>query len=310
VVNENKEPVGIIRESSFKDYAYSRYGQELLQNPAFGKNLERFVDKFPIADIHTSVEKILETYSQNEYLEGIFIVDNMRYVGFLSARSLLRVLNNKNLAIARDQNPLTKLPGNTLIHEYVSKALSEEECAFSLAYFDFDNFKPYNDKFGFRHGDRVILLFSEILKSRSRSASFFAGHVGGDDFFLGIRGMDINRVREIVTAIADQFKRDVESFYDQKSIHLGYIISRSRSGEQCKFPLLTVSAVVVELPPGKRNRLSMEHISNHIARHKKKAKLSPEKLCVSCLKENKNSNDEGDSFEDNRNPAVFTPKTA
>ena len=285
VVNKNMEPVGIIREASFKDYAYSRYGQELLQNPAFGKNLERFVDKFPIADIHTSIEKVLETYSQNEYLEGIFIVENMRYVGFLSARSLLRVLNNKNLAIARDQNPLTKLPGNTLIHEYVAKALTEEEAAFALVYFDFDNFKPYNDRFGFRHGDRVIQLFSDILKARSRTSSFFAGHVGGDDFFLGIRGMDLARVREIVTSISDQFKRDVESFYDSESIQLGYIISRSRSGEKRKFPLLTVSAVVVELPSGQRDRLSMEHISNHIARHKKKAKLSPEGICISCMKQ-------------------------
>ena len=55
------------------------------------------------------------------------------------------------------------------------------------AYFDFDNFKPYNDRYGFRQGDRTILLFSDILKKTSGANKFFAGHIGGDDFFAGFR---------------------------------------------------------------------------------------------------------------------------
>ena len=73
-----------------------------------------------MAEIHTPIEKILEIYSLNENIEGIIITNNQKYLGFLSAQSLLKVLNDKNLAIARDLNPLTKLPGNTLIHEYVT----------------------------------------------------------------------------------------------------------------------------------------------------------------------------------------------
>ncbi len=134
-----------------------RYGHELIQNPTFSKNLARFIERYPIADMHASIEKILEIYAQNDRLEGILMVDNLKYVGFLSARSLLKVLNEKNLRIARDQNPLTRLPGNTCIHEYVSNALHDVLQSFGLVYFDFDNFKPYNDTYGFRKGDRIIV---------------------------------------------------------------------------------------------------------------------------------------------------------
>lgn len=99
VVNSNQEPIGIIRENSFKDYTYSQFGRELLRNPAFGKDLSRFVTKFPVADVHIPVEKILEIYSQySNAIEGIIIVEDMKYAGFLSAPSLLKILNEKNLS--------------------------------------------------------------------------------------------------------------------------------------------------------------------------------------------------------------------
>lgn len=68
----------------------------------------------------------------------------MRYAGFLSASSLLKIINEKNIETARDQNPLSGLPGNTVIYEYVSNAM-EDLKSFHFVYFDFDHFKAYND---------------------------------------------------------------------------------------------------------------------------------------------------------------------
>ncbi|MDD9303870.1 MAG: EAL domain-containing protein [Desulfobacter sp.] len=65
VVNEYDEPVGIIRDSAFKAYIFSKFGRPLLENPSFGKDLSKFIFKIPIADIHSSVEKLIETYSQS-----------------------------------------------------------------------------------------------------------------------------------------------------------------------------------------------------------------------------------------------------
>jgi len=280
VVNNNHEPLGIISDKSFKDYTFSRFGSQLLQNPSIGKNLNRFITKFPITDIHTPVEKILEIYTQNEHIEGIIIVDNLKYKGFLDARSLLKVLNEKNLAIARDQNPLTKLPGNTLIHKYVSEAMLETDTSYYFVYFDFDNFKPYNDTYGFRQGDRVILLFSEILKSRAQNLYGFAGHVGGDDFFMGVKDMELKKVYAKVQKLVKRFQNDVTSFYDSEAIEKGCILAKDREGRKVCFPLLTVSAVILELPAPRSFVYSVEEIGKKMAKKKKSAKNSADKICV------------------------------
>lgn len=280
VVNNNQEPLGIISDKSFKNYTFSRFGSQLLQNPSIGNNLNKFITKFPIADIHTPVEKILEIYSQNEHIEGIIIVDNLKYKGFLNARSLLKVLNEKNLTVARDQNPLTKLPGNTLIHKYVSEALMENDTPYFMVYFDFDNFKPFNDTYGFRQGDRVILLFSELLKTQAQTLNGFVGHIGGDDFFMGVKGIDLRECYTNVYKLVRRFKNDVSSFYDSEAIEKGYILAKDRDGRKASFPLLTVSAVILELPTHQSSVYSVEEIGKKMANKKIFAKHSVEKICA------------------------------
>jgi len=275
VVNTNHEPTGIIRENSFKDYTYSKFGRELLKNPSFGKDLSRFVSKFPVADVHIPVENILEIYSQYaNAIEGIIIVEDMKYVGFLSASALLKILNEKNLSAARDQNPLTKLPGNTLIYEYISETLSNREDQYLLIYFDFDNFKPYNDKYGFRNGDRVILYFADILRNYATTSTRFAGHIGGDDFFMGIHKEDLGDVYLEMLQLAERFRKDVESFYDSEAIANGFTISTDREGKIRKFPLLSVSIVILDIPANRMRIYLTEEISKCLATLKSMAKKS------------------------------------
>ena len=285
VINQNKEPVGVVREENFKDYTYSPFGRELLQNPSFGKTIDKFISKFPIADIHTPIEKVLTIHSQNKNLEGILIADSLKYAGFLSAQSLLNIINEKNLAVARDQNPLSKLPGNVLIHEYVSNVLNSRDKDHILAYFDFDYFKPYNDKYGFRHGDRMIILFAEMLKKYCETDNCYVGHIGGDDFFMGIQDMNVLEAVRKVRAIQSQFKNDAESFYDPETIRTGHIVSKDRDGNQRSFPLMTVSAVLLVLPQKRLKIYSSEAISNVIAVLKKSAKDSPKRFCIASIDE-------------------------
>lgn len=280
IVNDNGEPLGVINENSFKEYLYTRYGGELLKNPAINKNIGRFITRHPIADVHTPAEKILEIYSQNENMDGILIVDNMRYQGFLSAHSLLKVLNEKNIVLARDQNPLTQLPGNTLIHEYVSRALQDRSARYVLVYFDLDYFKPYNDTYGFRNGDRVIMLFGELLKARTEYSDGFAGHIGGDDFFMGMANLPLEKAIRHIEEIARQFTSDVESFYDPETIRRGCIAAKDRNGTLQAFPLLTVSAAVVFLPADRDRVYSTEEISKLLTRGKKSAKARADKIAV------------------------------
>ena len=284
VIDTNGEPLGIVRESDLKPYTYSRFGQELLHNPAYGGSIARFIRRVPIADIRTPVEKILEIYSQNAAFEGILIVEDMRYRGFLSPPSLLRVIHEKNLVAARDQNPLSRLPGNISIYEFVSKALGDDANAYDLAYFDFDNFKPFNDRYGFRQGDRIILRFAELLRTLAQETGGMAGHIGGDDFFLGLKSnMPLERLIARITALTARFTRDAESFYDAETIRQGFLEASDRDGCNRQLPFLRASTVLLHLPAETRDCRSIETLSRIMAALKKVAKNSPAGLCLGVL---------------------------
>lgn len=279
VVDRQGMPMGIVREQDLKAYAYSPFGKELLSNRGYGRQLKDFLWKCPVADINTKAEKILEIFSADENSEGILIVEDGRYVGFLSARSLLRILNEKNLALARDMNPLTKLPGNNMINGYLGEAMTDLESAYTIAYIDFDNFKPFNDKYGFRQGDRAIMLFAEILNKDLPRENVFVGHVGGDDFFAGFRNFDFEDSQKLTAHVIERFRAEVESFYDEEARAAGFITAKDREGVERRMPLLSASAALVQVPRGHAPG-SIDEISAVIAQMKKEAKRSPTKLAA------------------------------
>lgn len=283
ILDASGEPIGIIQEKSLKEYAYSRYGVSLLQNPSVSKNLQKFVTRYPVADIHSPINRILEIYSQDQNIEGIIMVDRMKYAGFLSSSSLLKIINEKNIERARDQNPLSGLPGNTVIYEYVSNALEDLKSFYFFVYFDFDHFKAYNDIYGFRSGDRVILLFTDMLKKLRSETGLFAGHIGGDDFFIGLEKMNLEEASEIVKNIIESFRKNVESFYDPAAIKSGFIETKDRNGNMAKFPLMTVSAVLLKIQGNRKKIYSSERVSTMIARLKPVAKCKENKLSIACI---------------------------
>lgn len=281
VVNSDHEPVGIFRERDFKSYVYSPYGFSLLKNRVYNNDTASFVSRAPVAEVHTRLDKILELYALVRDAEGVLITENGKYRGVLSSRSLLQIVNERELAKARDQNPLTRLPGNTLIHEYVSKALSARSSDFGLVYFDIDNFKPFNDVYGFRHGDRVILLLADLLRGFESEEGMFVGHVGGDDFFMGTTfetwtGCDLlARVRSILS----RFAGDVRAFYSKEDLEAGHIRAQDRSGTESCFPLITLSAAVIVVSKD-ANVMDLERLSQEISRLKHEAKTASDGIAV------------------------------
>jgi len=283
VVDTMRVPVGIVREQDLKDYTYAHYGRSLIENRSLGRRLHQFVVKCPIADINSDAEKILQNFAAEKASEGIMIVEDMKYIGFLSADALLRVLNDKKIAAARDQSPLTKLPGNGAIHDYVGRALVDYEHPYALCYLDFDYFKPFNDRYGFRVGDRAILMFSEMMQKTLTFSGAFIGHVGGDDFFFAVSGWDdFEGPIEIIRKLIDTFTQEAASLYDDDARRQGYIVATDRIGESRRFPLLSVSAAVVNLPIP-RGRVTADELSRFIADLKSQAKKSDTRICSASL---------------------------
>ncbi len=279
VLNGHEEPIGIIRENDIKEYVYSRYGKDLLMNKSSGRTIKDFVAKCPLSEINTRIENILEMFSLDFQSEGVVLTEDGRYIGFLSSKSLLKVINEKNLAVARDQNPLTRLPGNNLIKEYIDNALEDIETSYMFAYLDFDNFKPFNDRYGFRIGDRAILMFTDILNGVSGQAKFFRGHLGGDDFFAGfcLAGGHTEPAVEIIKGLLEKFRNDVASLYEKEDRERGCIVSADREGNKKTFPLLSASAAILHIRKGER-RFTVEEIGVFTAELKKLAKASKEKI--------------------------------
>lgn len=278
VVDSTYSPIGIIREKDLRDFTYSPFGRDLLCNSAFHTSLSEFVRNVGICDIKDPIDKILEVYSNYLGTEGIIIKDEFKYIGFLNSNSLIKIINEKKILEARDLNPLTKLPGNASVAEQIKRITSTKEGYDYLIYYDFNNFKPFNDKFGFRLGDRAILGFSEIIQ-KSETANFkkvFTGHVGGDDFIQVISSNDqcFNYVLNHIKFVMEEFKNFVFNFHSEDDKKNGYYVSKDRYGKKRKFPLLASCAAVIEIPPLKAT-LDEIKFSNTVAQVKKLSKETP-----------------------------------
>jgi diguanylate cyclase (GGDEF)-like protein len=281
VVDGAGRPLGIIRDRDMKNFAYSPFGKDLISNKALGRRLRDYVVRCPIADLATPLDQMLAIFSAVEEADGIMVSERMVYRGFLTARSLIRAMHEKTLARARDENPLTKLPGNAVINEYITQHIGAAE-ATVLAYIDFDNFKPFNDTYGFRQGDRAILLFADLCRKAADPQTWFIGHIGGDDFFLGLSGVSMDESRKLVGDLIAAFASDAESFYDSEARARGCISAQDREGVVKCFPLLSASAVLLEMPAGV-SEIAVDDISSAIAAKKKAAKSSPDKLALAAL---------------------------
>ncbi|MCC9624535.1 GGDEF domain-containing protein [Thalassospira sp. MA62] len=277
VVNAQGEPLGVVRDAEFKSFIYTPFGRELLQNPANRTNINRFLRRCPIADIRTSLSELLETFVSTNAIDGVILTENDRYLGVLNQNALLHAVNERNTLNARDENPLTRLPGNSAIYRYAERALSQPRKRRFAVYFDFDNFKPFNDQYGFRQGDRAILLFKDILGKVLSQNDWFVGHIGGDDFFAYVQSIDFDDAVTAVRRVQSMFDEQIKSFYDQKTRDQGYLIGKSRDGHTAKFDLMSVSAAIVRIP-SERTDITLDHISLEAAKLKAIAKTSPQRF--------------------------------
>ena len=116
------------------------------------------------------------------------------------------------LSINRTISPLTGLPGNVQIHAELKKRLTKRE-EFAVLYVDLDNFKAYNDVYGFLKGDQIIQFTADVILSGVHtffSEGGFVGHIGGDDFVAIVPSIDVDNICQSIIAT---FDKDVTRFF-------------------------------------------------------------------------------------------------
>ena len=154
---------------------------------------------------------------------------------------------NRLLTINRRISALTGLPGNVQIHAELKKRLSNKE-DFSVLYLDLDNFKAYNDVYGFLKGDQIIEFTAQVITKCIHELfleNSFIGHIGGDDFIAIVPSTDVD---EICQSIIANFDKDVEKFFTEDDLKKGYIELANRKGIMEQFTLTSISigAVIVD----------------------------------------------------------------
>lgn len=183
----------------------------------------------------------LAAQDDQEVASYFIVTDNGRYYGVGKTRQLLKILTENRLQNARYASPLTQLPGNLLIDSTMKTWMASKE-DFRVAYLDLNNFKPFNDCYGYKAGDDVIVALAKLAENAIDPQKDYIGHIGGDDFMILFRSIDW-RVR--CTKIIEQFDALSPSFYDEHSKQKGGIHGVDRAGNERFFRLLGLAIGVV-----------------------------------------------------------------
>jgi diguanylate cyclase (GGDEF)-like protein len=139
----------------------------------------------------------------------------------------------------RNLSPLTGMPGNIRIQEEIERQVREHR-PFAVLYVDLDNFKTYNDKYGFVRGDRLIQGTARMIQDAviANDHDGFVGHVGGDDF---VAVVEPDTAEDVAKAVFDRFDKDRPLYYEDDDLERGFVRMEDRKGVEQDIPLVSVS---------------------------------------------------------------------
>lgn len=271
VVVSGTTPVGLVMNYNLGRQLGTRYGFALF----YQREIARLMDPEPlVVDIAEPVEEVAKAATNREnakIYDDIIVTENGAFAGTISVQKMLDHLAEIQVKIAMGANPLTGMPGNVAIEQEINRR-SANGIPSSLIYLDLDNFKVYNDAYGFENGDRMILLTARTIREAVADVAgdAFVGHVGGDDFVI-ISEQEV--AEPVATAIADRFEGAVPELYKDIDRERGRIFGKGRDGVEREFPLVSVSIGIVDC--AFQSAFTMEELSHRVAEIKKYAKSVP-----------------------------------
>lgn len=239
VVHQDK-PIALITRTFFYQKIGTLYGYNLYM----GRSVELLAKKSPlIVDYREPITKVSQLAMgrpAGDLYDYVIVTKDEKIAGIASVQKLLMKLVEIQVEFASFLNPLTGLPGNHIIDGKLKTIIDEPQ--YSIFYFDLDNFKAYNDTYGFKKGDQLLQAFSNLLKKYLLYEGCFLGHIGGDDFIAIQLHMDIQSTcKEIVS----EFNNLIRDFYSNVDLSNQYIITEDRNGEKNKISLVSLSIAVV-----------------------------------------------------------------
>lgn len=241
ILNKN-EVVGLIMKNHLDATLSGQYGYSLYARKPVSKIMDPnclTVDYFTPINI---VAELAMSRHPSKIYDNIIITKGLKYWGIVSVIELLRQFLEMERNKALELNPLTGLPGNTLINKALSYAI-DRNMPNVVLYIDLDNFKAYNDVYGFEKGDRVIQMTKDTIMTCIKSYyqfTHFIGHIGGDDF-IAIIECDFEDGKKICQQIINYYSEKIKDHFNIADQKKGYIVARDRNKALKQFNLTTIS---------------------------------------------------------------------
>lgn len=262
-ITDEDSIVGVITRDELFRHISGMYGYTLYSN----KPINAIMCKDYISvDYQDSIETVAKKAMHREIdkvYDFITVTKENKYYGIVTVKDLLEKTIQIEVNNARHLNPLSQLPGNLLIEKQLESCINSSSDSIVL-YLDMDNFKAYNDVYGFENGDRLIKCLTQVLKD-SVPKDDFIGHIGGDDFVAILSG---GLPQEICRRIIARIDSSVLQFYNQNDLDQGYILTKNRYGVEESFPLLSITIVGAPVS----NYESIYELSEDMAKMKKACK--------------------------------------
>lgn len=240
VIDDTSRVLGMLTRSYLLEKFGGQYGYNLNRKRSVGDIMQT---DFMAVECDQSIDHVAQVAMDRDnshIYDSIAVIHQGIYVGTVTVKALLLSAIQIQVKRATDINPLTGLPGNTSIQEKIA-AIVYHVGQWAVIYIDLDNFKAYNDAYGFQNGDHMIKAVAEAIHSCCHPSDF-VGHIGGDDFVI----VTENTAPDcLCQRICQRFHNSIQNLYQPEDWNRGLIISKDRNGMTQEFPIVSLSIAIV-----------------------------------------------------------------
>lgn len=239
VVDTHLRPQGLLLRSQLMKELLRPFGKEIY----YRRSVNSLMHSHPLrVDRDTPLETLSQwvTERNRDHLDDDFIItDAGCYQGIGQVVDLLRIMTDLKIQSARQANPLTLLPGNGPIQQTLDAWLIAGE-PLVVCYLDLDNFKPFNDIYGYALGDQLIKSLARMLQKHLHPEEDFIGHIGGDDFVALCRS---GSWQSRMIHLLEEFSLYSQSLYNEEDRQ-----AEDRYGTLRFFPFVGLSIAALKAP--------------------------------------------------------------
>ena len=271
VLNEAQQPAGIVHRHSLAEALLKPFANELFSRKPISRLMSDDYLAVESSQSLQQVSRLLTSRARQRIEEDFIIIEDGCYVGLGRVIDVLKLITELKIQQARYANPLTLLPGNVPIQQCLTRLLQQSREAV-VCYVDIDNFKPFNDIYGYAKGDEVLLSLAQCLNDRVDPTRDFVGHIGGDDFLLVLGSQDW---RARLNRLLEDFQSQCRRFYREEDLHAGCFIAHDRNGKRQEYALLSLSLGVVHVHPEQCAQLDASQLAALASEAKRHAKAVP-----------------------------------